>query len=136
MQEIGVLTTKLMTSEHNTVIIPNGPIINGNIINYSSRKSIRVDVHVGIAYDVDIDKAKKVLLDTVYANAYLLKNSEPRVYVNALRESAVDMIVRGYCVPEKYRDMYFSLTEEVKKALDKAGIEIPFPQRVIYQKQG
>lgn len=132
--EIGVFTTTITTLESNTAIVPNGPIINNNIVNYSTKESIRVDVHVDIAYDANIDTAKEILLETVKKNQYTIKDPAPAIYVNELGDSSVNLIVRGYALPEDYRDMYFALTEETKKALDKAGIEIPFPQRVIHTK--
>jgi small conductance mechanosensitive channel len=119
--------------DNNTAIIPNGPIINDNIINFSTKDSIRVDVHVGIAYHENIDTAKEVLVKVIEANSMVLPGHEGNgVFVDALADSSVNLIVRGYTLPEDYWSTYFAITEASKKALDKAKIQIPFPQRVVH----
>ena len=132
VSEIGVFTTTITTLQNNTAIVPNGPIINDNIINYSTKDSIRVDVNVGIAYSADIDVARKTLLDMITKQENILTDPAPSVHVSELADSSVNLIMRSYCLPEHYRTIFFNNTEQTKKALDSAGIEIPFPQRVIH----
>lgn len=132
VNEISVLTTTLITLENNHAIIPNGPIINDKIINYSKKKSIRVDAKVWISYHENIDKARKTLLAMVAKEDHILTDPAPQILVNELWDSSVNLLVRAYTRPEYYWDVYFSLTENAKKALDKSKIEIPFPQRVVH----
>lgn len=130
--EIGILNTTITTLDNNTAIVPNWPIINNNIINLTTKDTIRVDVHLGIAYDEDIDHARQVLQEVITSNTYLLDDSRDGIFVNELADSSVNLIVRWYSTPETYRPAYFSLTEDCKKALDNANISIPFPHRVIH----
>lgn len=136
VKSIEIFTTKLTTPQNKLAIIPNGAIANGNIVNYSAEKWMRVDLTIGIGYDEDIKKAKNVLLEVLTLNPKVLKNPEPSINVEALGESSVDLAVRPFCKPEDYWDVYFSTLENSKIALDNAGIEIPYPHSVEIQKKG
>ena len=122
----------MRTLENKIAIIPNGPIANGKIINWSKTGSVRVDVPVGIAYNADLKKAKEVLLELAKAHTQTLDSREPQVLVSELADSSVNLLIRAYTKPENYRSTYFALMEEAKLALDDAQIEIPFPQRVVH----
>ncbi len=131
--DIEIFVTKLLTPDNKIAIIPNGPIANGNIINYSKQWEIRVDVAVWIAYDEDIDNTRAVLTKVIEENPFVINNhSWNWIFVNELADSSVNLIVRWYVKPQSYRDAFFTLTEQSKKALDSAGISIPFPHRVIH----
>ncbi|GAA4279220.1 mechanosensitive ion channel family protein [Aquimarina mytili] len=135
VKEIEIFTTKLVTPENKLAIVPNGALANGNIINYTAEGKMRVDITIGIGYDEDIKKAKDILLEVLTTNDKVLKDPAPSVNVSNLGESSVDLAVRPYCTPEDYWDVYFATMENCKAALDKAGIEIPYPHSVEIQKQ-
>ncbi len=134
VKEIEIFTTKLNTPENKLAIIPNGPLANGNIINYTAEGKIRVDTVIGVAYEEDIRAAKDVLAEVINSNPKVLKDPAPTVNVLELGDSSVNFAVRPFCKPEDYWDVYFATTEGCKLALDKAGIEIPYPHRVQIQK--
>lgn len=130
VKEIEIFTTKLVTPQNKLAIIPNGAIANGNIINYTAEGKMRVDTVVGVDYGSDIKRTKEVLLDMLKANPKVLKEPAPSVNVSELADSSVNLVVRPYCKPEDYWDVYFGTIEGTKAALDKAGIEIPYPHEV------
>lgn len=133
VEEIQMFVTKISTPDNKTAIVPNGPIANGNIINYTEKGEIRVDVNVGIAYDEDIDNARAVLEKVIKTQPALISEHPGSwVFVNELADSSVNLIVRWFSAPGAYRDAYFGLTEWSKKALDREGISIPFPHRVVH----
>ena len=134
VKEIEIFTTKLNTPQNKLAIIPNGPMANGNIINYTAEGKIRVDTVIGVSYDEDIKEAKEVLMGVLTTNPKVLKDPAPNVNVLELADSSVNFAVRPFCKPEDYWDVYFATTEGSKLALDKAGIEIPYPHRVQIQK--
>jgi small conductance mechanosensitive channel len=138
VQAIQILNTVLLTADNKTVFIPNGPIINGNIINHSNEHQRRVDVNVGIGYGSDIDVARKTLLDIVNADQRVLNEPAPDVVVVDLGDSAVLLRVRAWVNTPDYWPVLFAIPEQAKKAFDLAGVEIPFPQRTIHvvQKAG
>ncbi|MFK7812344.1 MAG: mechanosensitive ion channel family protein [Maribacter sp.] len=136
VKEIEIFTTKLTTPDNKLAIIPNGAMGNGNIINYTAEGKIRVDTMVGIGYDEDMKKAKEVLLEVLTSNPLVLQDPAPSVNVANLGDSSVDLAVRPFCKPEHYWDVFFATVEGSKLALDKAGIEIPYPHAVEIQKEG
>ncbi|NHF59371.1 mechanosensitive ion channel [Flavobacteriaceae bacterium TP-CH-4] len=136
VKEIEIFTTKLTTPQNKLAIIPNGAMANGNIINYTAEGKMRVDTTIGIGYGEDIKKAKEVLLEVLTSNPKVLNDPAPSVNVSELADSSVNFAVRPFCKPEDYWDVYFGTLEGCKLALDKAGIEIPYPHQVEIQKKG
>lgn len=132
VSDITVFNTTLVTLDNNNVIIPNGPIINDKIINYSKRSSMRIDVPVGISYQADIDQARNALLEMVRQHEIVLTDPSPQILVHELGDSSVNLRVRVHCHPDDHRQVHFLICEHAKKALDQAAIEIPFPQRVVH----
>lgn len=130
VKEIEIFTTKLITPDNKLAIVPNGAMANGNIINYTAEGKMRVDTTVGVDYDSDIKKTKDALLEMLKANPKVLKDPAPSVNVAELADSSINLAVRPYCKPEDYWDVYFATIENTKVALDKAGIEIPYPHEV------
>ena len=130
VKEIQIFTTQINTPENKLVIIPNGSLSNGNIVNYSAEGKIRVDLTFGVSYDADIKQTKDVLMNVLTSNPKVLKDPSPTVNVSELADSSVNFAVRPWANPEEYWDVYFETTENVKIELDKAGIEIPYPHQV------
>ena len=89
----------------------------------------------GVAYEEDIKQVKDVLLKVLTDNPKVLKNPAPSVNVMELADSSVNFAVRPFSKPEDYWDVYFETYENCKIALDKAGIEIPYPHEVEVIKQ-
>lgn len=131
---INIFVTTLLNPQNRTVILPNGPLSNGSLVNFSREGNLRVDLTVGISYGSDLRKAKAVILEAMKNDPKVLQHPAPSVNVEALGESSVNLAVRPYATPADYWDVYFGTLENVKLALDANGIEIPFPQRVVFHK--
>ncbi len=134
VKEIEIFTTKIVTPDSKLVIIPNGTLSNGNITNYSAEGKLRVDLTFGVGYDSDIKTTKEVLLKVLTDHPKVLKEPTPSVNVSELADSSVNFAVRPWCTVADYWDVYFDTHENVKVALDAAGIEIPYPHAVEIQK--
>jgi len=134
VKEIQIFVTLLSSPENRTIILPNGPLANSDLINYNTEGQLRVDLEFGISYDDSIEKAKKVLGDLMKKHPKVLDNPAPFVGVSGLGDSSVNLVVRPYCRREDYWTVYFDLYEQGKNSLDAHQIEIPFPQRVVHQK--
>lgn len=130
VKEIDIFTTKLTGLSNKIIIIPNGSLSNGNIVNYSTEGTRRVDLVAGVSYDADIKETKKVLMNILEKHDKVLKDPAPSVTVMELADSSVNFAVRPWSKTEHYWDVYFEVTESIKLELDKAGIEIPYPHRV------
>ena len=136
VKEIEIFTTKLTGLSNKEIIIPNGALSNGNIVNYSTEGTRRVDLTFGVGYDSDIKKTKEVLLNVITSHPLVLEDPAPTVNVSALADSSINFAVRPWCKAEDYWTVYFDITEQTKEALDAAGIEIPYPHQVEIHKQG
>jgi small conductance mechanosensitive channel len=137
VHSIQIFTTVLKTPDNKTIIIPNGPLSNGSLTNFSTEPQRRVDMSFGIGYDDDIAKAKEVLNRLVTEESRILKEPALQIVVGELGDSSVNFNVRVWCKAADYWGIYFDMQEKVKYAFDKEGISIPFPQRDIhlYQKK-
>ena len=129
--EIDLFTTILQTFDNQEIIIPNGQIWGEQIVNHSTHEIRGVDMTFGIAYNENIDAARQVIGEVLSAHPHILNDPAPFVEVATLNDSSVDFIVRPFCYGEHYFDVLYSIPEQIKKALDKANIEIPFPHRKV-----
>ncbi len=134
VQEISVFYTMLLTGDEKTIAIPNGTLSNSSITNISKSGRRRLDVVVDIAYDADLQKAKKVLLEVAEQSGHYLKSDPPAVLVRELAQSSVKLCVRVWTDPEQYWDEQWELNEQIKLSLDQAGIEIAYPQLDVHVK--
>ena len=129
--EIDLFTTILQTFDNQQIIVPNSQIWGEQIINHSHYETRGVDMHFGVSYDTDLDKARAVIMSVIENHQNILNDPAPFVEVETLNDSSVDFIVRPFCSGEHYFDVLYSVPEQVKKALDDAEIEIPFPHRKV-----
>jgi small conductance mechanosensitive channel len=132
VEEIEIFTTTLKTPDNKTVIVPNASLTSENIVNWTVKGTRRVDLVMGIGYDDDIDKAKKVMADVIAADDRILKDPAPQIAMVELADSSVNFVVRPWVKSDDYWSVYFDLTEQIKKAFDAQGISIPYPQRDVH----
>ena len=132
VKEIQIFNTIMVTPENHTVVLPNGAVSNGDIVNYTALGTRRVDLSIGVAYDADIKKAKDVLMEAMSNHPKVLKDPAPYVGVSELGDSAVNLVVRPWCNIDDYWDVYFGVLEDGKNALDQNNISIPFPQMDVH----
>jgi len=129
VKEIDLFTTILQTFDNQQIIIPNSQIWGNQIINHSHHSVRGVDMHFGVAYKENTDNVREVINRVLDNHPHILKDPAPFVEVETLNDSSVDFLVRPFCKGENYFDILYSVPEEIKKALDEKGIEIPFPHR-------
>ncbi|NCC74122.1 MAG: mechanosensitive ion channel [Sphingobacteriia bacterium] len=135
VSEIQIFNTILKTPDNKTVIIPNGGLSTGAMVNYSAEPQRRVDLTFGIGYDDKIDHAKEVLKSLIDADKRVLKNPEPFIAVSSLGDSSVNIVLRVWVEAADYWDVFFDLNETVKKSFDKNDISIPYPQTFVHLSQ-
>jgi small conductance mechanosensitive channel len=133
VKEINIFYTKLNTFGNQVAIIPNGKLSNDNIVNYSAEGTRRDKISAGIGYSSDIKKAKEILLKICNDNDNILKEPAPEVYVDELADSSVNLTLRYWANNADFWAAHWYVMEEMKQRFDAAGIEIPFPQRVVYK---
>ncbi|WP_339882220.1 mechanosensitive ion channel family protein [Polaribacter vadi] len=130
VKEIEIFTTKLNTPDNKEVIIPNGALSNGNIVNYSTEATRRVDFTFGVGYDSDIRKTKEIIFDVINNHPLILKEPATAVNLSELADSSINFFTRAWVKKEDYWTVKFDVIEQTKEALDAAGIDIPYPHRV------
>lgn len=136
VKEIQIFVTLLTTPDNKTVLIPNGPLSTGTLVNFSAQPTRRVDWTFGIAYGDDVDKAYEVIKRLIAEDDRVLKDPEPFCALSALADSSVNIVVRVWVNAADYWGVYFLMNERVYKEFPVAGLTIPFPQRDVhlYQK--
>jgi small conductance mechanosensitive channel len=131
--EIGLRSTRLRTLEHREVTIPNRQVIQEQIVNHTRYPKVRLNVPFGVAHGADLDRVRAVLLESAAANPGVAREPAPQMVVVALTDSAVQVELRVWIEdPSAERANFFHVLEIAKRALDAAGVEIPFPQRVVH----
>lgn len=128
IDDIDIFSTTIKTHNNDLVMIPNGMIISNKVINYTKTPIRRLKFIIGIAYDADIDVARKALEDLLRENPLVLK--EPAVYshVDSYGDSSINIALKGWTSNENYWTVYKETMNGIKKALDNVNVEIPFPQ--------
>lgn len=128
VQEIQIFNTIMTTVDNKTIIMPNGPVANGTIINYTKADKRRVDWSFGIAYGDDLKQAKDLLHSFIEDDKRILKDPESFVGLGELADSSVNITVRAWVKTEDYWPVFFDMNERVYTEFDKVGLNIPFPQ--------
>lgn len=135
---IGLMATKIRTTDNIIIVIPNNEIMKRDIINYTTvTDEIRVRILIGIAYDADVKKAKEIIVKSSLELDWVMNDPAPTVVVKSFGESAVNLEARVWISePRKRMDTISHITDRVKESFQEEGIEIPFPKRDIYVRSG
>ncbi|GAB6148136.1 mechanosensitive ion channel family protein [Stetteria hydrogenophila] len=125
---VGVLSTTIRTWDGTFVRIPNNEVFNSVITNYFKVKARRIEFTIGVHYNTDIDKALEVIKKLVDDHPFCLINPAPDVFVEEYADSSINLKVRCWAPPQVWFATKVELQTRIKKALDEAGIQIPYPQ--------
>lgn len=129
VNSIQIFNTVLKSPDNKTIIIPNGGLSTGAVINFSAEDTRRVDLLFGISYEDDIDVARSLIETIVKDHEKIHDTPAPFIGVVELADSSVNFAVRVWVDAAEYWNVFFFMQEKVKKTFDKEGITIPFPQQ-------
>lgn len=132
VKEIKLFNTVLNTVDNKLITLPNGPIVNNVINNYSAENRRRVDLNVTISYGDDYDVARQAILDIIAADARIEQDPAPFVAIGSLGDSAVNITIRVWAKSSDYWGIYHNLNEQIYKQLPAKGIHFPFPQMQVH----
>ena len=135
IEKIGMFYTHMATVDNKLILVPNGNLANGSIVNYSAKELRRVDLTFGVGYEQDVLKVKRVLSNVVDAHDLILKTPEPFIALSAHGDSAINFVVRAWVNNGDYWKVYFDLLESVKVRFDEEEISIPYPQMDLHIKK-
>jgi small conductance mechanosensitive channel len=130
VDSIQIFHTVLRTGDNKTIIVPNGNLSNGIITNTNRQPTRKVVFDVGVDYEADLQKAREVLLDLA-KDPRVLTDPEPQAVISTLGDSSITVSLRVWVKTADYWDVMFMFNEQSRDRLKTAGIDIPFPQRVI-----
>lgn len=133
---MNLFSTTLTTPDNRAIIIPNGALIAGNIINYTGNDKRRIDMVFDIDYKDDLKLSKEVILNVLLSHPKVLKDPVPVVAVGALAQNSVQLFARPWVPVDAYWDVMFEIIESVKLEFDKHNISIPFPQMDLHVRKG
>jgi small conductance mechanosensitive channel len=132
VSQIQIFNTILKTPDNKVIIIPNGGLSTGSMINYSEQTERRVDWTFGIAYGDSADKAKEVLQRLCDEDDRILKDPPVFIGLSKLDNSSVNFVVRAWVKTPDYWDVFFAMNEKVYHTFEKEGLSIPFPQMDVH----
>lgn len=132
VQSIGILYTMLTTPDNKTIYIPNGPLSTGNIINYNSRNTRRLDITTGIEYGTDVETVKTMLLDIANAHPMVLKTPEPFARMTKMNDHSIDFTLRVWAKSGDYWTVNHDLNEEIYRQVNDKGFVIPYQQLTVH----
>lgn len=132
VEEVTMFATVMRTGDNRGVIVPNGQIYGGAIINYSAKETRRIDLVFGIGYGDDIAKAKQIMEDILKQDERILTDPLPSVAMAELADSSVNFNVRPWVRSADYWTVRADILEKIKLAFDANSISIPYPQQDVH----
>lgn len=132
VEAVDIFYTQLVTPDNRMVVLPNGTLANGTITNFTLRGERRFDIPVAISYEDDIRKAKAVIERILQEDAAVLKERETMVFVDSLGDHGVNLNARGWTLTADFWPAKWRITEQIKYALEEAGISIPYWQMDVH----
>ena len=137
--DVTIVGTHLVTFDNRKVILPNGALSGGNIVNYSYFPLRRIDITVSVEYGTDAAACKDKLTEIVKEDPRFLDAStpgakDPVIAIQKLDNSSVNFLIRAWVNTADYWNAWFDLNERIYTGLPQAGIHFPFPQMDIHIK--
>lgn len=134
VKEIQIFNTYLYTTDNKVIILPNGPVANGNITNFTKADKRRVDWMFSISYGDNFEFAKKLLEKFIAEDERILKDPEVFIGIHLLNTSSVDITVRAWVLTDDVLPVFYMLNEKVYKQFEENGLNFPFPQMDVHVK--
>jgi small conductance mechanosensitive channel len=131
VKEIQIFNTILLTSDLKTIILPNGAVSNGTIINYSKNGILRGDVQIVVSATNDIDYVKTLLINAMLTHEHILKNPAPEIAAVKIVDNAVTLSIKPYGLSQHYILINSDVVEIVKKIFEQHNITAPIQQRIV-----
>ena len=134
---INMRTTEMTTLDGRLIIVPNAQVLSNPIENYSRADQLRIALPVGVSYDTDLDLARDAILSALPAIKGYLAEPAPSIIYHTFGGSSIDMDIR-FWIKTSENNLFDAKDEAVvitKGALDKAGVNIPFPITTVYMEK-
>ena len=133
VKEIQIFNTLLLTADHRTVILPNGPLSNGTIINNTRHGNLRVDISITISDSDKLEQVLTILNNVLDHHPRVLKEPKPGIFIGKVLEGCLNINIKPYCKPDDTVLLTSELYKEFYHALAQEGIKPAIPQRVVHK---
>jgi small conductance mechanosensitive channel len=133
VKEIQIFNTILLTGDHKTVILPNGPLSNGTIVNTTRFGNLRIDISLAVHNDNKIDKVKQVINAVLDGNDKIIHQPAPAIFIGKVSEGSVNVNVKLFCLPGDTAELTSELNHDIYLAFEKNDIKLP-PAKIILEK--
>ena len=125
VHSINLFYTVLVTVDNKRITVPNGNLMNANVVDYSAQPLRRVDLEFSCAKSEKPAEIQQLILDTVSANALALQDPAPFARISGGTNEAMTFTVRAWCKTEDYWDLYFDLNQSIVEAFAAKGVQAP-----------
>lgn len=132
---IDMLSVKLRTFDNKFIRIPNETLVKSEVVTVTRFPIRRIDVLLGVAYHEDLDEVREILFAAARANPMVLMEPEPVFIFRGYGESSLDLQLGVWATRESWLEVKNAIHFDIKRALDAAGVEIPFPQRTVHHRR-
>ncbi|THB86294.1 small-conductance mechanosensitive channel MscS [Pantoea allii] len=132
VMNVQIFSTTLKSADGKRVVVPNGKILAGNIVNFSREPVRRNEFIIGVSYDADVDQVLTLLREVVEADERVLKEMGIQIGLNELAASSMNFVVRCWSNSGDLQNVYWDLMKNFKRTLDGKGIGIPYPQMDVH----
>jgi small conductance mechanosensitive channel len=130
VQRLDLFTTQLSNANNHKIVIPNSKVLSDTVTNLTGQHTRRIEINFTVGYGEDLTQARAVLADVAETHEKVLHDPTPWTGVTGLLDSAVQVTLHAWVKVEDWWQTQADLMQGGKEALDKAGIEIPFPHQV------
>lgn len=131
--KLDILYTRIKTFDGRIITMPNGNVSNSDVDNRTMEKYRRIDLKLKFSYDADFDELRSIIVEAMKQHPKVVKHLDIDIWMDEIGEYEVKVVARSWAESVDYWPMYWEQLEAVKKALDQAGIEIPYPRRTVFQ---
>lgn len=127
-----IVNTSILTFDNRKVMLPNANVWGSTITNLTAMPTRRVDFNLGVSYQADLDRTLELVRAHINAHEKVLEDPPITVEILSHDDSSIGIVCRAWAKTEDYWTVFFDLKRTLKQLLDREGIEIPFPQRVVH----
>jgi small conductance mechanosensitive channel len=133
VQKIDILYTRLETFDGRIITMPNGNVANSDVDNRTMNPLRRIDINLKFGFEEDIDEIREVLLIAMVEDDRVLSQPAPDVWLDRIGDYEMEITARSWINSKDYWPMYWQQLENIKKALDKEGVQLTIPRKGVYQ---
>lgn len=134
VEEISIRTTQIRTYQGERVLLPNSTVFTSAVQVRTAYEHRRTDLAVGVDYNTPLSNAADLLQQTIRAVDGVLPEPPPEIDLVNFGDSSIDFVVRYWTRPQQkqVRQVQTRAIIAIKKACDRADINIPYPIRTLY----